>query len=783
MAQGLHLTLSEAERARVERVDALGALGDERVPQLIEMLSDPSWTVRRSVVATLASLGEAAAHALAQSLISARHDETRLAAAVDALVASTADVESIVAPLAENANGAVAADAAQILGRRRNPRSTRILVRLASHRDDNVAVAALEALGRIGGRAAVEPLVGAVTSGNFFRTFPAIDVLGRSGDPRAIPPLTVLLANPQYAFEAARALGKTGDAAAAEPLVEFLSQPSDSALRVGAVALAELHARSLRRYGDANAVERAIRSAATDARGIVRRITRVLASSDEAEQVALCLVLGCLDQADAVPALAQLVDEDGPAASAAAAALTNLRRTAQPQLVRALADGGSGRRRALLPLVSRSSALSEVVSCLTDADPVVRTLACEALARIGDASVVRHLFSLLVDPNPAVVQAAVGAIQSLGSAETESLALSAAESRTPTVRRAAHRILAWFGYPSATEVLLRAVHDDDVRIRESALHGLALLDDDRAQDALFKSMQAEDARTRAGAIRALGTAGGGLRVTSQLIRALRDSDPWARYYACQALGRLRAEEATGPIANLLRDPAGQVRVAAVESLSHMESEAAMGALRAAARDPDVDVHRAAIVGLGIAQRRDSLPVLLEAATSPDAATRVVALSALSAFSGPEVVRALAVAATDSDENVRSAAMGFLARQESPDATAELINLFRKDGAREDVLDALAFGGEARIDGILQGLASADDELAPHLTAAIVRTKHPRAEDALLEAFGSANVAARKAAASSLHALGGPKAISALQRGATEDADAEVRRICALLLSR
>src|SRR6185295_5367647 len=112
-------------------------------------------------------------------------DEAALAAAVDALVASVGPADAAVAALAGSTdagappNPAVAADVAQILGRRRSSAELPTLIALAGHANDNVAVAALEALGRVGGRAAIETLIAAVATDNFFRTFPAIDVLGR----------------------------------------------------------------------------------------------------------------------------------------------------------------------------------------------------------------------------------------------------------------------------------------------------------------------------------------------------------------------------------------------------------------------------------------------------------------------------------------------------------------------------------------------------------------------------------------------------------------------------
>jgi HEAT repeat protein len=186
--------VTELERGRLDEVSRLSSAPSGGVNGLIALLEDPSWSVRRAVISALAELGEAAVAPLIRSLQDDRRDETRIAATVDTLVASAGDVERSLVVLAAAGDPAVAADVAQILGRRRNRSSLPTLIALLSHADDNVAVAAIEALGRVGGRAAVDALVAAVDRDYFFRTYPAIDVLGRSGDPRAVAPLARLVA-------------------------------------------------------------------------------------------------------------------------------------------------------------------------------------------------------------------------------------------------------------------------------------------------------------------------------------------------------------------------------------------------------------------------------------------------------------------------------------------------------------------------------------------------------------------------------------------------------------
>jgi HEAT repeat protein len=775
--------LSDAERARAEEVDRLVALGPESLPPLLGMLTDPSWVVRRAVVAGLAAMGDAAVRPLCELLATRRDNEARIAAAVDALSASTGRAEAVVEEvLARHPDPAVAADAAQVLGRRRREAAVPALVALMGHADDNVAVAAIEALGRVGGRAAVESLVAAVKSGNFFRTFPAIDVLGRSGDPRAVEPLALLLQQPSFALEAARALGRTGERGAVGPLARLLASPGDAVVRVAALALGELQERLRERAGADVPLEPLLRREAPA--GAPRRLVQSLSGADTSEAVALCRVLGAVGTEESLPALFARLDAAPAVARAAADALKRLNRESEAPLLQALREGGSAQRKALLPVVGRTSAVYEVVRCLDDADPEVRALACDALARLGNTTVVERLFRLLEDPNPRVAQAASGAIQALGSTEARALALKAAASPRAPVRRAALRILAYFGHPDSLPAFLAALGDEDVRVREAAIQGLPYVEDKRALEALLEVARGPDAKARGAASRALGQCGtSDPRVQASLLKGLRDADAWVRYFACQSLGKLGFAPATGQLAALLSDEAGQVRVAAVEALSHLDTPQALAALRAAARAEEPDVQRAALIGLGISGHEEDAPLLLEALATPDTATRLVALSALAALRAPAVLPTLSQAAADADEQVSTAAVGFLSARPEQEATEVLVGLLSSPAARERALSALAVPATGRVSGLRAALEGASDELAPLLTSVLARLQRHDATAALLDALKAGTLAARKAAAGTLSAVGTPPAMAALREAAAGDPDPGVRQVCSLLLSQ
>jgi HEAT repeat protein len=325
------LSLSAADRQRLSEAEALARQGAAGVAALVQRLDDPSWAVRRGVVAALAGLGDLAVQPLCEVLRTGRANEARIAAAVDALSASTGNAEAAVAELVDHPDAAVVYDAAQVLGRRRSAEAAPLLARLTAHADDNVAVAAIEALGRVGGSAAVDALIASATSGNFFRTFPAIDVLGRTGDARAVAPLVGLLESPVYALEAARALGRTGEERAVDPLVGLLHRPGDALARVAATSLLEVHEAQVQRLGVSHAVAQALSAAGT---GVGRRLARCLPGADVNERVALSRLLGWVGGGEAVVALIELLDAEPPVAYAAARALAE----------RSTAAGGGGER-------------------------------------------------------------------------------------------------------------------------------------------------------------------------------------------------------------------------------------------------------------------------------------------------------------------------------------------------------------------------------------------------------------------------------------------------------
>ncbi|MGD0674807.1 MAG: HEAT repeat domain-containing protein [Polyangiaceae bacterium] len=766
------------DRQRTSEIERLGQLG--AVDALIERLSDRTWTVRRSAVAALARLGAGALDSLCNVLAHRRDDEDRLASAVDALVGSLGDVDDSVLSLLGSQNPAVVCDAAQILGRRRCTRAVPKLAALAVGHDDNVALAAFEAIGRIGGEDAVDLLVSAVHSGNFFRAFPAIDVLGRTGDPRAVAPLSALLNQPHYAIEAARALGRAAQPNSAPTLAALLLKSNDAQVRVAAWALVEVHDRSTDRFGPNRAVLSAL--ADLDASAASRRLTQSLVGADVVESTAICRVLGWLGGRGALSGLMGMLDSDPATAVVAARAISDFGRAAEPFLLAALRESPSERRLLLLPSLSRGVAASpEIIECLRDPHPAVRALACDTIGKIGDVVAIPALFGLLGDTDGRVSQAAVSAIQSLGGLETEQLAIEAAQSDAPGVRRSALRILSYFGWPSGLDLFLEAMNAPDERLRDLAAVGLATIDGDRAVAALVEAASHVSPRTRAAAIRALGQAANSPKVGACLRSGLADSDAWVRYYACQSLSRVNEPGAPQAIRQLLGDSAGHVRIAAIEALARLRGDSALEALHAAAQSKDPDVRRAALLAVGSVRNPSSISLVRRGLSSPDAATRLVALSALAEFGDQAALSGVRDAMGDPDDAVRSAAIGLLASYRGPEATEMLVGELGNPVLRDRVLAALASPVEGRVEGLVAALRTAASEVVPHLVSALAKIRRADASAALEDAFGEVSSTTRRIIAPALAALATASARRLLERASVDDADAQVREVCAALL--
>jgi HEAT repeat protein len=766
-------SLTEAERRRIEHIDQLVTGGATSAAELVALLSETSWTVRRAVVGALAALGDDAARLLCAWLRHGRTSEHAIAAAVEALVSSIGPgASAAVLALLDAPEPAIVADAAVILGRRRAPEAVAHLVRLLDHGDDNVAVAAIEALGEIGGSAAIEALIAVVRRRQFFRTFSAVQVLATSGDPRALAPLVELLDDELFRAEAVRALGRTGSVSAVAPLAARLSgAPELEEVRLVATALSELAARA-RWHGADGVVGAALRSAIAPDQP---RLFEALPGADPAERSALANVLGEIGDGETLRRLIALLPDEAAGAEAARA-VQKIAALHADALLHELEHGDAARRAALLRFVRVHRAGPRVRRFLSDEDPDVRIGACEALGRIGDTDAVTALFGALRDPNPGVVHAATAAIHSLGAATTGALAIEALRDASPAVRRQALRIIGYLGLEEAFESVRGAVDDLDPRVGELAVSTLGGLADPRVDAVLEMLARRPHDVVRAAAMRA-ATHRGSEAMAALLARGLSDDAAWVRYYACQGLGRLGRASSTPALVGRLADAYPHVRIAAIEALARLDTPQAWQALTSAVRSDDPDEQRAALVGISHEARPVALPFLLEASRSSELATRLIALAGLARLTDERALEPIAAAITGDSDELRDAALSLLEERSDRQAAELLIDAALVAPPSHPVHAALSRASASRIAAIQARLAGAADRPARVLAAALARMGGGLATAALFATLSAPSPAARLASAAVLIAIGAEGARERVTRLAAEDPDPDVRSAC------
>jgi HEAT repeat protein len=773
VTSGPSLSLTAADRERIEHIDRLVALGAPAVDELIGSLSERSWTVRRAAVAALAALGDDSTRALCAWLVEQRTTEHGIAAAVDALSISIgASTTAEVIALARQSSGAVLEDLARILGRRRASEGVEVLRTLLADPNDNIAVSAIEALGAIGGSSSIEALIAVMESKNFFRTFPAMQVAARTGDPRVIEPLAALLGDETYRFEAARALGRTGSPLAIGPLGRLLDAPDAANVRLLAAALDELWTRA----AWSGAIEHVLATMRQRFSGAPGSFLLALQGGELADRLAAVRILGAIGAATTLDVIAPLL-ADPELRVAATEAIQRLVRTDDAALFHAFASPDPETRAAALPVVSSVRSAAAVRRLLADDDAEVRARACDALARIGDTASVKELFAALGDPSPRVAHAAAAAIQSLGSSETPALAIHALQAGDSPVRRQALRIIAYLGHDAAYAAVRAAVDDRDLRISELAVRAIASLSDPRVDDVLGEIARSRSETQRAAVMRAAGHRTGD-RMYALLEAGTEDDAAWVRYYACQGLGRMGRVSAAPRLVGRLADATAHVRVAAIEALARLDTPQSWQLLMSLARSRDPDEQRAALVGVGQHVSPAALALLVEAAASSDPPTRLIALSALARSSDPAASQQLRLAANDVEPDVRDAALSLLAERDDAEAARILLETALASPPEHPVHVALSRPGAARIAEISARLTTAPDVDLPVLTSALARMQAPDATHALFEALVSASPPVRRAAASALVAIGATGAVAAVRKLAEEDPDPEVRRACA-----
>ncbi|MFA6056254.1 MAG: HEAT repeat domain-containing protein [Thermodesulfovibrionales bacterium] len=247
----LHASLKSRES--VVRTMAAKALMELRDPfsvdALIEALNDDDAQVQRSAREALKRMGRPAVEPLTAFL---RDDNPYLCMVVIKLLGEIGDnlaVGHLIGVLKHFRSWQLRSEAADALGKIKDPRIVGPLIEALNDRNSRVREAAAKSLKEVG-EPAVEPLLASLKDENQDVSFKAIVLLGEIGDSRAVEPLVGVLKHFELwamRFEAARSLGMIKDPRAIGPLTEALYD-KDEYVREGAEgALKEIAGKEFKR--------------------------------------------------------------------------------------------------------------------------------------------------------------------------------------------------------------------------------------------------------------------------------------------------------------------------------------------------------------------------------------------------------------------------------------------------------------------------------------------------------------------------------------------------------
>lgn len=219
----------KSDRVRCHAVQLLGQIPDPKlVDPMIEALKDTSAETRRAAAMALARLKEKRGAPPLVPLLADDNMPVRIAAMEGLIFLSDpSTVDPLLAVVKEKKDIDVAANAARVLGRLKDPKAVEPLINLLSAEEPRARLAAADALGRLGDARAAEPLANAMLDENWEVQRAAGTALAGIKDPKAIAPLIAVLKKgpPRAKSYAAQLLAAHKGTEVVEALREAMNDP------------------------------------------------------------------------------------------------------------------------------------------------------------------------------------------------------------------------------------------------------------------------------------------------------------------------------------------------------------------------------------------------------------------------------------------------------------------------------------------------------------------------------------------------------------------------------
>jgi HEAT repeat protein len=257
-----------------------------------------------------------------------------------------------------------------------------------------------------------------------------------------------------------------------------------------------------------------------------------------------------------------------------------------------------------------SDRVLEEITALKDEDWALREEAATLLGDFADPRAVVPLVETLHDEDRAVRDAATTALRKIGRAGIPVL-VNALKNPNGNVQEAAVSILKDLADPSTVEPMIECLRSRNWILRMHAAQALGTLGDERAIVPLVPLLMDPVKAVRVDTTDALARIGPASLDT--LLGALRHNEWILRLHACEALGKIGAEQAVAPLSQVVvEDKDAAVRQDAAKALGALGNAKALDTLLAVLHD--LDVRPFAVEALGKLQDVRAVPTLIAIVT-------------------------------------------------------------------------------------------------------------------------------------------------------------------------
>jgi HEAT repeat protein len=217
-------------------------------------------------------------------------------------------------------------------------------------------------------------------------------------------------------------------------------------------------------------------------------------------------------------------------------------------------------------------------------------MAAEALGRLRSRKAVAPLLNLLTDEYKSVQESAIQALAAIGDQSVIERLVKEYTLQNAPLRRNIALLLGKFATAGAADALVFALKDEEAEVRKAVVHALGNLPEVRSLRPLMLAVTDDDPEVRMLAAEALGRLSAP-SVSEALISLLEDQDLWVRAVAARGLGRIGGAQTTQLLASYLDKANDIFLLALVEIMGKLRVGQAQAALLRLVEHDDAEVRK------------------------------------------------------------------------------------------------------------------------------------------------------------------------------------------------